>query len=149
MENPWGNVWRLVDNLTAHGGGASGGGYIVVNGETTPIQLPISSNAWISAMGYGNEKYDWLYIPAECASTANSAVPVGDSLWSMTNLNGTNLIGVGGLNNSDTSAGIFHYSADIGASANLQYFNGRIMFIPEKNSIYNSNITKWQQHYGG
>ena len=34
-------------------------------------------------------------------------------------------------------------------NANINYSGARLMFIPTKNNIYTSNITKWQQHYGG
>ena len=93
--------------------------------------------------------YLWIYLPIACADTANSAIPVGDALWTNTSLSGTNLIGIGGMFNSSSSSGLYYYCGDIGINTKLQYFNGRIMYIPAKNSIYNSNITKWRQHYGG
>lgn len=100
-------------------------------------------------MGYSNSDYLWIYLPIVCADTANSAVPVGDTLWTNISLNGTNLIGIGGMFNSSSSSGLYYYAGDIGINTQLQYFNGRIMYIPAKGDIYNNNITKWRQHYGG
>jgi hypothetical protein len=36
-------------------------------------------------MGYGNTKYDWVYMPIECSNTASSLEPVGDGLWTVGN----------------------------------------------------------------
>lgn len=147
MENPWGEMWRLIGNGEVQGNGNTLGGVPYINGDPLNIQLPHASSAWISAMGYQNLKYDWMYLPIECATSANSAVPVGDALWTTQNLNTTNLLAVGGSSNANDAAGPFYYSADIGMTSEIRYFNGRIMFVPTKNSIYDANITKWRAHY--
>lgn len=150
MENPWGNLWRLISNLTVRGGGNSLGGTPYYD-ATIPLNfnLPESTGKWISAMGYRNQDFLWLYMPIECANSANSAVPIGDALWTNAALNGENLVGIGGQSTSAESAGPFYYSCDAARDKAVRTFNGRIMFIPEKNSTYESNITKWRQHYGG
>jgi hypothetical protein len=148
MENPWGDAWRIIGNMTVRGTGSNRGGIPYYNEIPLNIQLPVATAEWISAMGYYNPDFDWLYIPIECASNANSAVPVGDALWTTNNLNGTNLFAVGGAINSGEGAGIFHYSADISITSNPRNFNGRIMYVPTKNSIYQANIEKWHEHYG-
>lgn len=148
MENPWGNVWRVIGNMTVKGTGNTLGGIPYYNSTPLNFQLPVASAAWISAMGYQNPDYDWVYLPIECSSSANSAVPVGDALWTQSSLNGTNILAVGGVINSGEAAGPFHYGADISASADFRYFNGRIMYIPTKNSIYQANVNKWREHYG-
>ena len=147
MENPWGEMWRLIGNGEIQGNGNTLGGVPYINGDPLNIHLPHASSAWISAMGYQNLKYDWVYLPIECATSANSAVPVGDALWTTQNLNATNLLAVGGSVNANDAAGPFYYSADIGMTSEIRYFNGRIMFVPTKNSIYDANITKWRAHY--
>lgn len=147
MENPWGEMWRLIGNGEVQGNGNTLGGVPYINGDPLNIHLPHASSAWISAMGYQNLKYDWMYLPIECATSANSAVPVGDALWTTQNLNATNLLAVGGSINANDAAGPFYYSADIGMTSEIRYFNGRIMFVPTKNSIYDANITKWRAHY--
>lgn len=148
MENPWGNIWRIIGNMTVRGTGNTTGGIPYYNETPLSFQLPVASSNWISAMGYLNPDFDWIYLPIECSSSANSAVPVGDSLWTTNALNGTNVLSVGGVINSGEGAGPFHYGADISANIDLRHFNGRIMYIPTKNSIYQANIAKWREHYG-
>lgn len=147
MENPWGEMWRIIGNATVRGGGNNLGGIPYYNETPLNIQMPISFSSWVSAMGYQNANYDWIYMPLECSSNANSAVPIGDALWTTSSLNGTNLLAIGGSINSNEAAGPFYYSADISLASNIRYFNGRIMYVPTKNSIYNANITKWHAHY--
>jgi len=48
--------------------------------------------------------------------------------------------------NASDNAGPFHYSADMGINTNVRYFNGRIMYVPNKNSTYEANIAKWRAH---
>ena len=146
MENPWGSLWRVVGNANVRGNSSTLGGVVYVSDNSLIINLPSSSAAWVSAMGYQDANYDWAYLPIECASSANSAVPIGDALWTTPSLNGTNLLAVGGSMNASDNAGPFHYSADMGINTNVRYFNGRIMYVPNKNSIYEANIAKWRAH---
>ena len=148
MENPWGNQWRIVGNMTIKGTGNNAGSPYYNNEATLNITLPSATSYWIESFG-ADANYDWIYMPLTCGGNANSALPIGDSLWSLSNLNGEALISVGGMCNSGNAAGIFHYGCDISTTAALRASGGRIMFVPQKNSIYNSNITKWRQHYGG
>lgn len=148
MENPWGNQWRVVGNMTIKGAGTNAGSPYY-NGEATlNITLPSASSNWVESFG-ADTNYDWVYIPLTCGGNANSALPIGDSLWSQSNLNGEAIMSVGGICNSGNAAGIFHYGCDISTTAAIRASGGRIMFVPQKNSIYNNNITKWRQHYGG
>ena len=149
MENPWGNIWRAIDKLIVKGNGTSNGGVPYYNNESLDFNLPNMSYGWISNMGIGNDEYDWAYIPIKCDSKGNSAVPVGDSTWTTTNLNNTNMAFIGGSSTSTESAGLFDYSFDGNSTSTLGQINARIMFVPTKNSIYTNNITKWQSHYGG
>ena len=149
MENPWGNLWRLVDKITVSGSGKSFGGIPYINNSSVEFSLPDMTYGWISNMGIGNTNYDWLYMPIKCNSNANSAAPVGDTIWTISSLNGTNKVMIGGHSSSNQGAGFFDYECDTALTAKINKTNARIMFIPTKNTIYNNNITKWQQHYGG
>ncbi len=160
MENPWGNIWHMIGGINIQGSGASGSGIpyicstfnysdqITADYHSIGFCLPVSYG-WISAMGYGNEEYDWVYMPAEC-NQANSALPVGDNLWATQNLNGINAVALGGGWYADLYNGPFYYGCDrsIQETSRTTY-GAHIMFIPTKNNIYTANINKWQQKNGG
>ena len=150
MENPWGDYWRAIDKIVIKGEGKSYGGIPYYNGtDSLDFCLPNMSYGWISNMGIGAADYDWVYMPIKCDNKGNSALPVGDSTWTTSSMNGTKMVFVGGGTTANESAGLFDYSCDGNLSASLGKVNGRIMFIPTKNTIYTTNINKWKQHYGG
>ena len=151
LENPWGNIWRMVGGMKVIGTNENNGGlpYFCTtsdyfNGEYISVgfKLP-SSYGWISAMGYGNKSNDWLYIPIECVN-ASSALPVGDNLWTSPNLNGEVMMVASGSWSFEEGAGPFNYGCDrpFNDSAQKSY-GARIMYKPTKNSTYTANIAKW------
>lgn len=156
MENPWGNIWRFIGGVIVNGNGAVGGGipYICKNYNYTPstlgenyvsvgFNLP-SNNTWVSAMGYGNDSYDWVYMPVECGQTANSAAPIGDIIWTVNNLSGNRIALTGGMWSSGLSAGPFYYGCDNTATeGSYNSYSARLMYIPTKNAIYDANYQKW------
>lgn len=159
VENPWGNLWHFIGGVNIYGvSGRDGGGYpyicknfnyqydSVTNYNNIGFQLP-ANHSWISAMGYNNEDYDWVYMPAEC-SLANSALPVGDSFWSNPVLNGINCAVLGGTWESDTEAGPFYYGCDREINYYKFSFGVNLMFVPTKNDIYIANINKWNSKMG-
>lgn len=162
VENPWGNLWRFVGGVYIYGNGLMKGGIPYIcndfnydyyevgsNYTSSEMNLPMDQG-WINAMTYGNSNYDWMFIPAECEQGANSAVPVGDSLYTSGRLNGTAILVVGGSWSFQDKNGPFFYACDkyINQSSQPGY-GARLMFIPTKNSIYNANKAKWEQHRGG
>lgn len=162
MENPWGNIWHMIGGLLIQGNGSitgSGVPYVCNNynytstpgSNYTSVGFNLPTNyGWISGMGYGNPDYDWVYLPAECSSTANSATPVGDALWAEQSLMSVRCAVIGGSWAFKEQSGAFAYGCDrsITESSRATY-GARIMFIPTKNNIYSANINKWKQHYGG
>ena len=163
MENPWGNLWSMIGgiNVVGHGTQDSGTPFICTdfnynletpssNYEDIGFTLPLSYTGWINAMGYGKEKYDWIYLPAECTSTATSLLPVGDGLWTVPYLNGTRIVATGGSAGHKEACGPFYYAADHTSveSARANY-GAKLLFIPTKNNIYTANIAKWNNHMGG
>jgi len=158
VENPWGNVWQMLGGITISGNTASNGGvpYICKNYnyvQTTPtsdyesvgFSLP-NNSSWISAMGYGSKDYDWVIMPAECASGANSALPVGDNGWYDANLSGIRMVVQGGGWSFSESDGLFYYGCDrLPTDSTYKSYGSRLLYIPTKNSIYTANIAKWQQ----
>lgn len=159
VENPWGNIWNFIGGSMVYGDGNLGGGipYICKNFnysttlnddyESVGFNIPNSHN-WITAMGYGNEKYDWTFIPVEI-NNGNSALPIGDTIWPTTDLNTINFILIGGYWNSGLDGGPFHYGCDRQINHTSRTYGARLVYIPEKNSIYNGNIVKWTSKIGG
>lgn len=162
MENPWGNVWQMIGGINIKGDGYSQGGapYICTDFNYTPgeisdnyeyvgFNLP-STYGWISALGYGNEEYDWVFLPIECGSTANSLLPVGDSIWSVTNVAENKIMAVGGTYEYRDDNGAFYYAADRNVAESARHnYGARLMYIPTKNNIYTSNINQWSAKVGG
>ena len=162
MENPWGNLWSLIGGLNIHGNGQERGGvpYVCTDFNYTPttigenyesvgFALPMDGT-WISAMGISNIKYDWIFMPIECANSANSLLPIGDGLWTSNNLSGTNIVATGGSYGYNDACGPFYYAADRNAanSARTNY-GAKLLYIPTKNNIYTANINKWSAYMGG
>ena len=151
MENPWGNIWCLVRDIKIVGAneGNAGTPYVLDDDsyESIGFKLP-SAYGYISAMGYGNKNYDWIYLPIECMN-ANSAAPVGDNVWTQPHLNGETLLAVGGSWGFEDGNGFFSYGGDQFTSASSQKsYSTRLMFVPTKNNIYNNNIAAWTAKMG-
>ena len=158
VENPWGNVWQMINGVTIYGNTASNGGVPYIcknfnysysalsnNYESTEFSLP-NENGWISALGYGNKKYDWVLMPAECSNSANSALPIGDNGWFDSNLTGIRMVVQGGGWSFEESDGPFYYGCDKQPNdSSYRSYGARLLFIPTKNEIYSANIVKWQQ----
>ena len=160
VENPWGNLWHFIGGINVSGNGHNDGGYpyictdfnyalneIANNYVSIGFKLP-AIHSWISAMGYGNTDYDWVYIPSECSS-ANSLLPVGDNLWTDPTINGINCVVCGGSYSSEDSAGLFYYGCDTVVERSAVTFGANLMFIPTKNNIYTANCEKWLAKFGG
>ena len=161
MENPWGNTWNMITGVLIKGNGAQGGGipYVCTNynySYTAPtnnyssanFSLPNTSN-WISSLGYGSKEYDWVLMPVACDANANSTLPIGDNGWFDSNLNGNRIVVVGGSWSFGESNGPFYYGCDkLPTDTTYKSYGARLMFIPTKNTIYNTNITKWENTMG-
>ena len=94
LENPWGNIWRMIGNARIIGNGQQQGGYFEDSqrGSYLHFTLP-NTSSWIS--GFGGTNPNYIFLPIEC-SNANSALPVGDYVWTTQNLNGNHVLVVGG-----------------------------------------------------
>ena len=152
MENPWGNLWSMIGGVTVNGNGTEGGGKVYIckdfnysgnNYGEVGFNLP-TQYGWINAMGYGSDEFDWVYLPIECSSSANSYAPVGDYLWTVGGLNGTMIMATGGSFGYTEDCGPFYYAADrtVETSSRNNY-GAKLLFIPTKNEIYTANIAKW------
>jgi len=160
VENPWGNIWHFLGGIIVNGNSANGGGipYICNGFNYSPstltenyisigFNLP-ANQSWISAMGYGSTQYDWIYMPAECSEYANSASPIGDIIWTTNNLNGNRIALVGGMWTSGTNGGPFYYGCDRTADSYFNSYSARLMYIPTKNAIHDTNYQAWLAKFG-
>ena len=156
LENPWGNVWQMLNGILIGGDTASNGGVPYICNNTNYSYTNITSNytsagfslpnnsGWISALGYGSRDYDWLLMPAE-ATGANSVAPIGDNGWFDANLTGVRIVVQGGGWSFEDSDGPFYYGCDKQPSdSTYKSYGARLLYIPTKNNIYTANITKWQ-----
>ena len=161
VENPWGNIWQFVGGINIYGNGSMRGGvpYICKNFNYAPSEitedyesvgfsLP-STYGWISAMAYGSDKYDWIFMPAEAAN-GNSSVPVGDNLWTQANLNDTHIVLFGGPHSHGERNGLFYYACDKDSTEKGRNISARIVHLPTfDTTIHTDNYIAWKQLMGG
>lgn len=161
VENPWGNIWQFIGGINIYGNGSMRGGvpYICKNFNYAPSEitedyesvgfsLP-STYGWISAMAYGSDKYDWIFMPAEAAN-GNSSVPVGDNLWTQANLNGTHIVLFGGPHSHGERNGFFYYACDKDSTEKGRNISARIVHLPTfDTTIHTDNYIAWKQLMGG
>ena len=144
IENPWGNISKHTQGLNIWGDGTMAGGQPYVandftfdeskhadNYESVGFTLP-NRNGYISAMGYGLEKYDWLLMPSEVEGT--SALPVGDYIFIAQNLNGYRITQSGGGWRSGDNAGSFYIIANGSTGGRSRGGGGRLVYIPTAKS---------------
>lgn len=87
-------------------------------------------DGYISAMGYGNEKYDWLFFPSKTEGT--SEFPVGDKDNSYTySTKVIAAISVGGSNVAENGAGPFALDSVNYYSGKSSRFGCRLIYIPQ------------------
>lgn len=159
MENPWGNLWSMIAGVNIVGSGNSAGGSIMIcedfNYSNSSKYHDIGFNlpnvqTWVNAFGYSGLEYDWVYLPAECSESANSSLPIGDGIWTVTNLNGSMIVASGGSYGFREECGPFYYACDrtVQDSARRNY-GAKLLYVPTKNATYTANIAKWNTYMGG
>lgn len=140
IENPWGNIGKHIQGLNIWGDGTTGGGEPYVADDFNfseskktdnykPVEFTLSNaNGYVKAMGYGSEKYDWLFMPSEIGGT--TALPVGDSHYAISNLNGYRIARLGGSWGSGTASGGFCWDCTYGVSTKSRNTGGRLLYVP-------------------
>ena len=152
-ENPYGNIWQFVEGMIIAGRGESKGGIpficndfafpetssttagtgthdFTLSGYTSAGFTITNVTGYISAMGYSNELYDWLFVASECSG--NSTNPVGDYTYITANLNGTRVARLGGGWSYGARAGSFYWGLYDALADRYRYFGGRAALIPRK-----------------
>jgi hypothetical protein len=157
VENPWGNIWKFVYGINVYGNDSQKGSIPYIandfnfaesknsgNYESAGFTVT-NANGYISAMGYGNEDFDWLFIASECLG--NSSVPVGDYTYVTVNLNGYRIAPLGGYWSGGSSAGGFCWILKYGVGGRGRNVGGRLVYVPTKATAtsYATNITAWKE----
>ena len=140
-ENPWGNIWKLINGLNIRGNGTTAGGTVQIadgfdlTGTDEEIYRSAgftlsNTSGYFNAPGYGTPQDDWLLLPADNGGRA--AYPVGDYVFVAADLNGIRISTYGGRWTSGDYAGAFfstfnttvgNYGRDLGC---------RLIHIPQK-----------------
>ncbi len=144
VENPWGNISKHIQGINIWGDGSMCGGQPYVANNFTfneskhsdnyePVGFTLANaNGYIKAMGYGSEKYDWLFMPSEIGGT--SALPVGDYFYAESNLNGYRITRFGGCFNTSSQAGGFNWRGIDGVGYRSRVVGGRLVYVPTAKS---------------
>ena len=137
MENPYGNMWRFIDDVIVTNN------IMTYAGEIIDFKLPANEN-WINAFGY-DKNHDWVYLPIEVSSNASNNFPIGDYYYPPL-VETTIYTGIaGGYSTSGTNSGIFYYAFNINEDTfHYQHDTARVMYIPIPNSATdNNNYNLW------
>ena len=139
QENPWGNIWKMMGGVNLWGDGTMQGGVLYlcsdylfeeskIDGNYAPAGFRLyNSGGCISALGYSGE-CDWLFFGAE--NLGDAAGPVGDYVYSSTNLNAYRTVLAGGYWDRGNYAGSFCFRMLDGPNAALRSVGARLMFVP-------------------
>lgn len=140
VENPWGNIWKHTNGINLWGDGHMGGGQVFIcddfsfneskhDGNYQSAGFTVSNGGgYVSAFGYGDEEFDWLFMPSE--TTGNSSLPVGDNYWCTPNLNGYRIALLGGCWDGGDDAGGFFWRCGAAPGCRGCYFGGRLLYVP-------------------
>ena len=121
-ENEYGNIWKLVYGMNLWGNGTMDGGepYVCLNpanfaesqnsGNYKGVGFTVANaGGWINAFAYGDEEFDWMLMPNEVGSGADSNLPIGDYFWLTANLNGYRIALLGAGWHYGVNAGLCWY----------------------------------------
>ena len=140
IENPWGNIWKHIQGINIWNDGTMGGGqpyvandFIFNESKHSDNYIPVgftlaNTNGYINAMGYGSEKYDWLFIPSEIGGS--STLPVGDYVAIMTKPNAHKVALLGGSCAYFDSAGGFCWASIYSIGHRSRTTGGRLLYVP-------------------
>ncbi|MDE5671093.1 MAG: DUF859 domain-containing protein [Eubacterium sp.] len=140
IENPWGNIWKMINGINVWGNGEMAGGEPYIADDFHFVTLKHSDNykavgftvangnGYINAMGYGKEEYDWLFIASQIGG--NSALPVGDYFNAVSDLNGAKAATFGGRWTHNTMAGPFLFNFTDTGNSRTRNFGCRTVYIP-------------------
>ena len=139
LENPWGNIWKVMEGINIYGNGNMSAGQPFIcddfnfadsknNDNYIGAGFTITNaNGFVSAMGYSSN-CDWLFIASE--SLGNSSLPVGDYTFGSQNLNGYRIAQLGGRWDDGSSVGAFYLNSYSGNNIRNRALSGRLLYVP-------------------
>lgn len=139
LENPWGNIWKVMEGINIYGNGNMSAGQPFIcddfnfadsknNDNYIGAGFTITNaNGFVSAMGYSSN-CDWLFIASECLG--NSSLPVGDYTFRLQNLNGYRIAQLGGRWDDGSSVGAFYLNSYSGNNIRNRALSGRLLYVP-------------------
>lgn len=147
MENPWGNIWKMVDGINAymdnkglfHAYVCKNFAFTESNGTGNYEEIgfhPANTDGYISAMGY-SDAFDWLFIPSE---TRNSSTPLTDDYYfcNPTWLNSWRIALLGAAWPNSDKAGAFYWHLYTGVELHYRNVGSRLIYVPTDN-LFNIN----------
>ena len=142
IENMWGNIWKWVDGINIYGNGSQRGGVPYVctdmnfsdtntdNYESVGFTVA-NTDGYVKYFGWGNDKYDWVFMPSTAGSGgASASTTVDDYFYITTNLNGYRAARLGGRWANSSYAGVFDWYLNFAASARSRNLGARLMYVP-------------------
>lgn len=140
VENEYGNIWKFVHGMNMWGNGAMNGGMPFICDDFNFAESKNSdnykgagftatnANGYISAFGFGDAEYDWLFVASETAG--NSSLPIGDYHYVTSNLNGFRMTSLGGSWTNGAAAGSFYWNLANGVGDRARNVGGRLVYVP-------------------
>ena len=141
IENFFGNLWKFVDGMNIYGAYNNGGGqpYICTDDVFTEDKhadnyegvgfTAANMQAYARYFGYGNEKYDWLFVTSKTGHGANTSLPIGDYTYVTANLNGHRIACLGGSWNNSASAGGCYWALNHGSGNQIRSYGCRLAYL--------------------
>lgn len=149
-ENPYGNIWKFGMGMNIFGvyntdtqmaANTKGGIPYICNsydytedttsGYSSAGFTITNANGFITALGYGNPEYDWLFIASETNGTEANAL-ITDYNYITSNLNGYRIALRGGGWNSGSNAGLFDWNLDYASGSSCRNIGSRLCFFKDK-----------------
>lgn len=140
VENLWGNIYTHISDVNNWGDETMLGGQPYVaddfsfnvdkhDGNYSPVGfvMPNGTLKYITAFGFGNERFDWLFAPSETKGT--SVLPVGDYRLGADNIAMGYGLAIGGRHDTSLGSGLFTWRI-CGRSTNPRDISARLVYMP-------------------
>lgn len=130
-------MWQFIDGLTIENNGKC---YPYICLDTNYTNDKITDNyvstgftlshkeGYISALGYGNKDFDYIFMPSETKGTSSGII--GDYFYQNTNATYTTIGPLGGSWDGGSAAGLSYWSVNVGSGFSSPGVGARVRFVP-------------------